>query len=448
MKTKATFLILLVTSILFVSDVCGQKLNTVKLDSLFDVLSNNNKAMGSVAISKNGKLLYTKSIGFSALFDKMKIPATETTKYRIGSITKTFTTVLIFQLIEEGKLSLTTTLDKYFPSVPNAKSVTISNLLNHRSGIHNFTNDPAYLTWMTKPKTKDEMVAIIAKSPSDFQPDSKAEYSNSNFVLLGFIIEKLRKKPYSEVLAERITKKIGLADTNFGTAADTKRNESYSYKWMTDKWNQEPETDMSIPHGAGAIISTPSDLVRFLESLFAGKLVKPESLLKMKTITDNYGMGLFQFPFDGKKGFGHTGGIDGFASSASYFPDDSLSVAYCTNGQVYPMNDILIGILSIYFDRPYSIPTFKTSSYSVKTEDLDKYLGNYSSQQLPLKITITKNDAVLTAQATGQSSFPLDATEKDRFKFEPAGVVLEFNPEKGEMILKQGGGVFQFTKDK
>ena len=112
------------------------------------------------------------------------------------------------------------------------------------------------------------------------------------------------------------------------------------------------------------------------------------------------------------------------------------------------MNDILIGVLSIYFNRPYAIPTFKTSSYSVKSEDLDTYLGVYSSQQLPLKITITKNDATLTAQATGQSSFPLDAIEKDRFKFEPAGVVLEFNPEKGEMILKQGGGVFQFTRDK
>jgi D-alanyl-D-alanine carboxypeptidase len=447
MKTKATFL-LLVTLILFALDSFGQKLNAPKLDSLLEALSNNNKAMGSVAISKNGKLLYTKSIGFSAVFDKMKIPATENTKYRIGSITKTFTTVLVFQLIEEGKLSLATTLDKYFPSVPNAKSITIGNLLNHRSGIHNFTNDQAYLTWMTKPKTKDEMIAIIAKAPSDFQPDSKAEYSNSNFVLLGFIIEKLRKKPYSEVLAERITKKIGLAETYFGTAADTKRNESYSYKWMNDKWNQEPETDMSIPHGAGAIVSTPSDLTKFLEALFAGKLIKPESLSKMKTITDNYGMGLFQFPFGGKKGFGHTGGIDGFASSASYFPGDSLAVAYCTNGQVYAMNDILIGVLSIYFNRPYEIPTFKTSTYLVKTEDLDKYLGIYSSQQLPLKITITKNDAVLTAQATGQSSFPLEASEKDKFKFDQAGVVLEFNPEKNEMILKQGGGVFQFTKDK
>jgi D-alanyl-D-alanine carboxypeptidase len=157
-------------------------------------------------------------------------------------------------------------------------------------------------------------------------------------------------------------------------------------------------------------------------------------------------MGLFQFPFGKKKAFGHTGGIDGFASSASYFSDDSLSGAYCTNGQVYAMNDILIGALSIYFNRPYAISTFKT--YLVKSEELDKYLGVYSSQQIPLKITVTKNEATLIAQATGQPSFPLEPTEQDKFKFDPAGIVLEFNPDKSEMVLRQGGGVFQFTKDK
>jgi D-alanyl-D-alanine carboxypeptidase len=445
---RKRYLLLLVLSFVFFLDAFGQKLNAQKLDSLFVALSTNNKAMGSMAISKNGKLLYARAIGFEIINEKDKITSTDKTKYRIGSITKTFTTVLIFQLIEEGKLSLTTTIDKYFPSVPNAKTITITNLLNHRSGIHNFTNDPEYLTWMTKPKTKDEMIAIISKLPSEFQPDSKAEYSNSNFVLLGFIIEKLRMKPYSEVLTEWITKKIGLTETSYGTAADVKRNESYSYKWMNGKWNQEPETDMSIPHGAGAIVATPSDLTKFIEALFGGKLVKPESLLKMKTMTDNYGMGLFQIPFWSRKGFGHNGGIDGFASNVAYFPEDSLAIAYCTNGQVYSMNDILIGALDIYFNLPYKIPTFKT--YLVKPEELDKYIGIYSSKQIPLKITITKNENQneLIGQATGQPSFPLEAVEKDKFKFDTAGVVLEFDPAADQMTLKQGGGVFQFTRDK
>jgi CubicO group peptidase (beta-lactamase class C family) len=382
------------------------------------------------------------------LEDGSKIIATEKTKYRIGSITKTFTTVLIFQLIEEGKLSLTTTLDKFFPTVQNAKIITISNLLGHRSGIHNFTDDPDYLTWMTMPKSKEEMISTISKNKPDFAPDTKAQYSNSNFVLLGFIVEKLRKKLYSQILDERIVKKVGLTDTYFGKAADLKNNECFSYQWTNNEWKREPETDMSIPHGAGAIVSTPTDLVKFMEALFAGRLVKESSLLKMKTIVDGYGMGLFQVPFGSKRAFGHNGGIDGFSSNTAYFPEDSLAIAYCTNGQRYPMNDILIGILSIYYNRAYSIPNFNAPVFLIDASELDQYIGIYSSSQLPLKITISKKDGALIAQATGQASFPLDPSERDKFKFDRAGVVLEFTPAAGEMTLKQGGGVFKFLREK
>lgn len=207
-----------------------------------------------------------------------------------------------------------------------------------------------------------------------------------------------------------------------------------------------PETDMSIPGGAGSVVSTPTDMTKFIEVLFSLKLVSQNSLDQMKTITEGFGMGMFQIPFYTKKGYGHNGGIDGFGSNLSYFPEDSLAVAYCTNGMVFPMNDILIGILSIYFGREYSIPTF--NSLALKPEELDKYLGIYSSTQLPLKITITKDKSTLIAQATGQSAIPLEAAEKDKFKFDAAGIVLEFNTDKNEMTLKQGGGVFIFTKDK
>ena len=157
---------------------------------------------------------------------------------------------------------------------------------------------------------------------------------------------------------------------------------------------------------------------------------------------------MFQIPFYEKSAYGHNGGIDGFASTLAYFPEDSLALAYCTNGQVYPLNNILIGVLSIYFNKQYSIPTFNTPLVSLETEDLDKYLGAYSSTQIPLKITITKDNTTLIAQATGQSSFPLEATEKDKFKFDPAGIKMEFNPDKNEMTLKQGGENILFTKEK
>ena len=444
MKNKILTTILL--TVLSVVAVYGENINRPKLDSLMNILAEKNKAMGSLTILKNGNVVYSRAIGYSFLSDKEKIPATEKTIYRIGSISKMFTATMIFQLIEERKLKLTTTLDQYFPNLPNADKITISNLLNHRSGLHNFTYDPDYVTWMTQPKTQDEMLSIIAKDKVDFQPNEKASYSNSNFVLLGYIIEKITKQPYSKNLNDRITSRIGLANTRYGGKTDLTKNESFSYQFE-NTWKQLPETDMSIPGGAGSIVSTPTDLIQFIEALFSNRFISHNSLIQMKTITDGFGMGMFQIPFDTKKAYGHNGGIDGFASNLAYFPEDSLAIAYCTNGQAYPMNDILIGVLSICFDRAYSIPTFQSRFISINPDEFTKYAGIYSSTQIPLKITITKNNETLIAQATGQPSFPLDAVEKDTFKFDPAGVILEFNPEKNEMTLKQGGGVFLFKKD-
>ena len=403
-----------------------------------DVLAEKNKAMGSLTLSKNGVVVYSRAIGYSDTSGNEKHPATNQTKYRIGSISKMFTATMVFQLIEDGKLSLTTTLDKYFPQLQNAKTITISNLLNHRSGIHNFTDDPAYPTWMTQPKTQDEMLAIISKGGIDFQPNEKFSYSNSNYVILGYIIEKVSKQSYPDYLSKTITSKIGLSNTYVGAKIDTKKSEGYSYRF-SNNWEQAPETDMSIPGGAGAIVSTPTDLVKFIEALFSLKLVSNTSLSQMKTLTEGFGMGMFQIPFYEKRAYGHNGGIDGFASNLAYFPEDSLSIAYCTNGQAYPMNNILIGVLSIYFNKPYPIPTFNTTPVSLKTEELDKYLGVYSSKQIPLKITVTKDNTTLIAQATGQSSFPLEATGKDKFQFDPAGIIMDFNPDKKEMTLNQGG---------
>lgn len=422
--------------------VLSQNFNKPKLDSLMDILAEKNQAMGSLTISKNGVVVYSRAIGLRYMSSSEKLPATNQTKYRIGSITKMFTAAMIFQLIEDGKLSLTTTIDKYFPQLPNASKITISNLLNHRSGLHNFTDDPEYVTWETQPKTQDEMLAIIAKSPVDFQPNEKCSYSNSNYVVLGYILQIISKQSYAKNLSTRITSKIGLTNTYVGAKSDIKKNESFSYRFLND-WEQCPETDMSIPGAAGAIVSTPADLTKFIESLFSFKLVSNTSLSQMKTMTDGFGMGMFQIPFYERKAYGHNGGIDGFASTLAYFPEDNVAVAYCTNGQTYPMNNILIGVLSVYFNKPYSIPRF-----NLKTEDLDKYLGVYSSTQIPPKITITKNAITLFAQVTGGPLFPLDPADRDKFKCDAMGVAIEFNPDKAELTIKEGENRFLFTKEK
>ncbi len=346
--------------------------------------------------------------------------------------------------LEDNKLSLNQTIDKFFPTIINSEKITIKQLLNHRSGIHSFTDDEDYLTWYTQTKTEKEMVDIITKKGSDFEPDSKAEYSNSNFVLLTYILEKTFKKPYSVLLKKYITEPTGLSNTYFGEKINIKNNECNSYSFKENR-KLEPETDISVLLGAGSISSTPSDLVKFSDELFSGKILKKESVELMKTIKDRHGIGLFKIPFYDKIGYGHTGGIDGFFSVFSNFSDGNISYALTSNGTNFNNNDISIAILSTVYNKPYDIPEF--TIYNATSEELDKYLGVYSSSQIPLKITITKDNKTLIAQATGQSSFPVESMKKDKFKFYQGGIALEFNPIENSMILEQGGSQFVFTKE-
>ena len=328
--------------------------------------------MGSVAVSQNGKLIYSKTVGFADIEHGLK--ANENTKYRIASISKTFTTVLIFKAIEENRLNLNQTIDQFFPTIDNAQKITIENLLYHRSGIPDFV-DNNWLDWNTQPKTEQEMVEIITKRGSDFEPDTQTDYVNSNFVLLSYILEKIYKKPYFVVLEEKIIKHIGLQNTYYREKINTNDNEcnSYVYNYYTDNWEKETETDMSIFAGAGGIVTTPVDLTLFSDALFNGKFVSKNSLKQMETLIENIGMGLTPFPFDDKKGFGHIGGIDGFWSLFVYFPDDDISVAYAANGIHCYLDDVVDIVLNAIYNQPFEIPEIKT--YQVTDEDLDKYLG-------------------------------------------------------------------------
>ncbi|QKJ31028.1 beta-lactamase family protein [Mucilaginibacter mali] len=433
--------LLCISLLLLVGGAYAQSFNTAKMDSLLDAVNANNKGMGSLAITHNGKIVYRHAIGYAAYPEK--IQATPETKYRIGSISKMFTTCLIFQLVEEGKLTLDTKLAAFYPQLPNASKITIGMMLQHRSGLHNFTNDAAYLSYMTQPKTHDEMLAIIAKQTSDFEPDSKADYSNTNFVLLGYIAEKITKTPYPELVKKRVVDKIGLKDTYYGGKINTADHEAHSYK-AGAPWISETQTDMSIPGGAGAMVSTATDLDHFIEALFAGKIINKEHVAMMQTIKEGFGMGMFRYPVIGKTGFGHTGGIDGFGSQVIYFPADEMAICYIHNADAGAGAEIIQGAIGIYFNKPYAIPNFKTAN--IKSEDLDKFLGEYASPGFPLVIAVSKNGNTLTAQATGQGAFPLTAISSTVFEFTAANIVMEFDATKKQMTLKQSGHTTLFTK--
>lgn len=439
MKTN----LLLATLFVSLTASDAQTLDRAKLDQLFDRLLEKNKGMGGVVLAKDGNILYSRSFGYRQIKGNEKQPLTAETKYRIGSITKTFTAVMIFQLVEEGKLKLTDTLDKFFPQIPNASRITLAHILNHRSGIHDIEHDGV---WGKQSRTKDEVVARIAQGQPNFEPDARHQYSNAGYILLGQIVEKAGGKPYQQALKERITSRIGLKDTYLGVEnTDPGRNEALSYSYLGG-WRESPEISFSITGGAGSILSTPADMTKFIQALFDRKLVSQRSLDQMKTMRDGEGMGMEPFTFAGKTLYGHTGGSSTSGAWLAYFPDEKLALAYTTNAKIYPVRNIVTGVFDIYWNRPFQIPTF--DAFTVSPEILDRYVGVYTIAGTPARMTVTRDGATLYIKAGAEGAgVPLEATAEDKFKIDP-GVVFEFDAAKGQLTIKRPNGDRVFKKEK
>ncbi|GAA5023360.1 D-Ala-D-Ala carboxypeptidase [Marivirga lumbricoides] len=413
------------------------------MDSLFNAIEREDQGMGSVAILKNSELIYNKSYGYSD-FEKQK-KAEAKTIYRIGSISKTFTATLVMLAVEDGSVKLDDPLANFYPQFPNSKKITIEHLLRHQSGLYNFTNSPEYASYMNEPLSKEEVLRKLMTGGFNFAPGEKLEYSNTGYVLLSYILEDIYKKPYEQILTDKITRPLKLDKIKFGHSINAKAGEAYSYQ-KQKQWEKLPETYTGIPMGAGAVVSNAEQLSKFFNALFSGKIVSDSSLQKMKQLENNVGIGLFPIPFGNKMALGHNGGIDGFQSVSVYFPEENISFTILHNAVAYPINSILIGMLSIYFNIPYKIPSFK--AVEVSAEELEALTGIYSSESFPLKITISAEGNQLMAQATGQPSFPLTAETKKVFKFDAAGLKITFNPEEEELQLEQMNKVFILTKEK
>ena len=419
--------------------------SAAELDAYFDHLHRHNRFMGSVAVLSGGEIVYRRSVGMADI--EQQITNTDRTRHHIGSISKTFTAALILQLAEEGKLRLDQPLSDFYDGFPVADDITIKRLLHHRSGLFSFTDDPEYTSWMTEPKSRDELLELMRNYELHFEPGSRTEYSNSNYLLLGFIIEDVTGMSYQDVLEARITGPLGLEDTYYGMQISTDRNESYSYAY-SDGWERKPETDMSIPHGAGALLSTPTDVVRFAHALFNGKVLEPASLEKMTHLKDGFGMGLMRYVFHDIAGFGHTGGIDGFQSNLAVFPDEDLYIAFAANAIAWTNSGLLIVMLDAWHGKPVELPDLETVTLS--EEHLQAFAGTYTSEQIALEISIWEEDGNLMVKATGQGSITLEATSETRFRFDPAGLVITFHADEEGVFrsftLFQAGMEFLFER--
>ena len=433
-----------------------------KIDSLLNYLYENNKFMGSLTIREGENMVFNKAYGFADVEKNSKADCF--TRYKIGSISKTFTAVMVMQLIEEKKLTLQTKLNRFYPKMPNAVKISIYDLLHHRTGIVDFVNqDSTFHKVIDKKHSKEDILKVITSYKSIFKPGSKYEYSNTNYFILGCIIEELTKKSYEENLQNRIvkkaelgtyesktemtdkgavTKKVFVPTTYYNEEAINSANkESYSYYFDGTNWVKSYENHNSIAFSSGGITSTTADLNKFIHALFNGKLIKQTSLDQMKEIKEGYGKALIQFPFGERRFYGHGGRIENFSSLLGYYPTEKLSFSIISNGDNFVQNDIIIGILSIYYKMPFPFPQFM----KMDKAELANFTGTYASKDIPLKITVSEKNGELSAQATGQGAFPLTFKEENTFVFAAAGIEMIF--EDNSFVLNQGGNKFNFIKE-
>ncbi len=262
------------------------------------------------------------------------------TPMRLGSITKQFTAAVILQLVQEGKLGLDDPLSKYLVDYPRpAADVTVRQLLNHTGGIANYTAIPGFMMQHSAEKhSTQQLIATFRDAPLDFPAGSKWAYSNSGYVLLGAIIEKVTGRPWWDAVDARIARPLKLSSLRYGGMPDGEKGAAHGYRLSDDKSVPARPLDMSVPHAAGALLSNAPDLATWAEALHHGKVVNPASYALMTTPvtlpggkTENYGMGLIAGEVRGHPSIGHDGGIFGFSTDSLYLRKEGVFVAVLAN---------------------------------------------------------------------------------------------------------------------
>jgi len=450
--------ILLVAITLFVSVLPAQarqsKPNTARMDQIVSEYYDHKQFMGSVLVTRGDQVLFDKSYGYANL--EWDTPFTPDAKFRIGSLTKQFTAASIMLLQERGKLKTSDLISLYLPDTPKAWSkITIRNLLTHTSGIPDYTDAPGFGTRVALlPTTPEKLYLSFRGKPLDFQPDEKFTYSNSNYVLLGMIVEKASGMKYANFLQQNLFGPLHMDNTGVDSNAPILHHRVYGYSRTGGDPVNAAYVDMTVPFAAGALYSTTHDLVTWNNALYGGKVLKPESLTEMTTpYKSNYAYGLFVKAVDGHKEISHGGGINGFNTFLSYDTADKLSVVVLSNLEQGASGAIASELATVAHGEKV-VPVFEMKAVPVSLKVLAQYVGTYTLSPAlspKLGVIITRVGDHLAEQIIGgPHKVILSAESETKFFSTSTDARYEFfkneNGEIDRLVLHEIGMEFQGKK--
>ncbi len=458
-KTSYIFLLFVLPFTVF-----AQKNQSERLDSLFTALHQNKAFNGNVLIADKGNILFEKSFGIAN--ETTGQPLNLQTVFELASVSKQFTAMGIVLLAKQGKLNYDDRMAKYIPELGFYGDITIRQLLHHTAGLPDYMELFEQHWDKTKFAVNQDIVDLMAtyKPAVLFQPNEKYEYSNTGYALLGLIIEKASKKPFSKYLKDNLFTPLKMKNTLvYRSRYAPQKIDNYALGYVQDSLGKKVTTDsfgktfytyyLDGIVGDGMVNSTLGDLLLWDRALYTDKLVNAadKALIfnAVKTTNGeetNYGFG---WAIAQKEKYGkivnHSGSWAGYITFIERHTDYDKTIILLQNNQtmltVLPVSDVR----KILYNE-------KTESHNLKTvtltsDDLDRYLGVYASEGFPLKLTIFKNDTVLMTQATGQGAIPMTAYENHTFTFDPANITLIFNPDEKTVHLKQGKMEVLFKKE-
>jgi len=396
---------------------------------------------GAVLVAKDDNILLAK--GYNLANYELNVHNTCEIKFRLGSITKQFTALAIMQLQEKGLLNVTDPISKFIPDYPRGKEITIHNLLAHTSGIPNITAFPEYEKKKIKHHTLEQLISRFKNKSLEFSPGEKYAYSNSNYILLTYLIEKASGQTYDEFLRKNIFIPLNMKNTVCDDYRRIIKNRASGYSMQDDTLVNASYIDMSFPAGAGALCSTINDLYLWDQALYTQKLLSQKSLDAIFTpFKGNYGYGWFIESSPHGKVITHGGAIDGFVTSIYRLVDHKICIIVLSNFVFAPVDKIASDLARITFSENPQYRSRNPVEISINPLIYDQYMGTYKSEKPSLTFVVTKKDNKLRIKLIEENEeYEVSPETESKFFLKNLDVQFSFIKDKGKvttLILHEG----------
>jgi len=397
----------------------------------------------AVLVVQDGRPVLRKGYGLANV--ELSVPVRPEMVFRVGSATKQFTSACILKLVEEGRLRLDDPISKYLPDYPSpaGRSVTIAQLLTHTSGIKSATEMPTWFPHMREDWTVPQLIGFFANEPLEFAPGTRWHYTNSGYILLGAILEKVTGRPYAEIVADWIFQPLGMKDTRYGSETPIIPGRADGYRKTPDGVINAPYLSMTQPFSAGALVSTVDDLARWQAALDRGEILSAESRRRMWTpvvLPDGrptrYGFGWAVWSYQGHAVVEHGGTIHGFSTANMRLPDDRIYVAVLSNcGGCADPRTLALTAATTLLDIPFD----QRPAASVSPAVLERVAGSYRDEDGDVWAIAREGDHLSVAAGRPYAAFPASDTEfffRDsvrtlRFVSDASGAIVAMEIDEG-----------------